>query len=167
MAENSRRKAARAMLTKHGYSVGGHLSPSEKSEVDHEIEKGVHEHEDHEHGGKKTRLHLKDGGSCEGMASGGRPDRAPRGGGKKDKKTEINIMVQPGKGDNVPVPVPAPHPPMAGPPPGGMPPRPPMPPGGAPPMPPGGAPGGMPPRPPGMKRGGRTGEGAGSRDDGY
>lgn len=166
MAEGHRSKKARELLTKHGYKAGGHLTPKEKSEVDHEIEKGVGEHEAHLHGGKKTRLHLKDGGSCEGMAGGGRPDRAARGGKKVRGKTEININVSPPAPPMMPPHPPMmipPHPPMAGPPPGaggppgmppgGMPPHPPM--GGPPGMPPG-APPGMPPRPPGMKSGGRT-----------
>lgn len=39
-----------------GYKRGG---------FEHEIEKAVHEHEDHEHAGHHTRLKLKDGGTVD------------------------------------------------------------------------------------------------------
>lgn len=159
MSEHSRRKKARDVLTRSGYSAGGHLGrKSDEGEGKHEIEesvkKGIAQHEAHDHKGeKRTRIHLRDGGVADGYASGGRPDKKPRG---KKGKTEVNVMVagqQPPQKVPVPVPVPAPHPPMAGPggPPPGMPP-------GAPPPGMGAMPPGMPQKPPGMlKAGGRAG----------
>ncbi len=149
MSEHSRRKMAREKLTRMGYSVGGHLSrKADEAEDKHQIEAGVKkaisQHENQEHGGKHSRIRLRDGGSAHGYASGGRPDKKPRKG-----KTEVNVMVagqQPPQKVPVPVPVPA-HPPMAAGPPG-------MPPGG-PPMagpPPGLRPQGIGP----MKDGGRA-----------
>lgn len=176
--EQHRRKKARDMLSRAGFAIGGHLGRHLDEREDEEkdkrmIEKAVREHEDHEHGGEHTRLHLADGGSAMGDAPMSRPDRSSRGkGGKSKPHTNINIVMSPNGGgeqqppQRVPVPVPVQRP--AGPPPmpppqgaGPMPPRPPMgpPPGGIPPpglaggMPPGGMPpGGMPMR----KDGGRA-----------
>lgn len=147
MSERVKRKNARALLTKSGYSVGGHLAKDKEM-----IGEAVREHESHMHAGKpKTRLKLASGGACEGMDTGGRADHKPRGGGKRGKKggTTVNVIVAHPHPKPMPVPVqvgagpggpgapPPPGPDMAGPGPGG-----PMPPGG-PPM--------------GAKKGGRTG----------
>ncbi len=139
-------------------------SPSDAAADVARVKKAFSEHDNQLHGGKTTRLHLRDGGCADGDSSAARLDRPGRArGGKAPKKahTNVNVIVASGgKGDAptpVPVPVPAagpPRPPM--PPPGGMPP-----PGaggppgmGGPPMggPPGMPPPGMGPRPmpPGM-----------------
>ena len=162
MSEHAKRKNARALLARSGYSAGGHLSPT----ISDGIKKAIHEHEEHLHpGAKPTRLKLKSGGCAEGYAPGGRLDKAPRK-GKGKANTKINVIVAPqsaphpmGMPSMGPPPMAAPPaaamphpaaPPMAGPPPGGMP-------GG---MPPGGASGGAPPqipmKPPGLKRGGKA-----------
>lgn len=161
MAEHERRKAARKRLSNSGYSIGGHLTKRPDEIADkHEISEGIHEHESGMHPGKKkTRLHLKNGGNCEGMAAGGRSDRKPRGGSKGKKGgTTVNVVVAHPHPKPVPVPVPV----------GGGPagPPPPMPPGamaGGPPVPPpdgGGA-------PMGAKKGGRTGYKNGGKTKAY
>jgi hypothetical protein len=152
--ENEGRKRARRLITGAGYKVGGHLA--EHSESDYEsdkrmVESAVRQHENHEHGGRHTKLKLAAGGSADGPMASNRADRSPRGKAGKGKTTHIAIVVNPGAAGPgagaapparpvpVPVPVHAPPPPMAGPPPGaGMPPpgampppRPPMPPPGA------------------------------------
>lgn len=178
MAEHSHTKRARGLLSRSGYASGGHLGSVHniaEGVAEHVVKKGLREHENAEHGGKHERLHLKEGGSCEGFAPGGRADRAPRASGGKSKgkggkgKTEINILVGKG-GQDGPLPgAMPPHPPMIPPgagmggPPPGMPPHPPMPPGAGPGGPPPGMPpGGMPPRPPGMKKGGKVKMNAGA-----
>ena len=156
MAEHEKRKNARALLTKSGYSkLGGHLTKRPDEIADkHEISEGIHQHEGARHKGQpKTRLKLRDGGNCEGMAAGGRSDRKPRGAKGKGKKggTTVNVIVAHPHPKPVPVPVPV----GAGAGPGGPPP-PGMPPGagpGGPPMPP--PDGGGPPM--GAKKGGRVG----------
>lgn len=156
MSEHSRRKKARDVLTRAGYKVGGHLARKAdevgKHEIEEGVKKGIREHENQEHGGKHSRIHLRDGGTADGMAGGGRPDKKPRGKGK----TTVNVMVAPqGGGASPPHPVPVPvpmKPPMgAGPgmPPGAPPPG--MPPAG---MPPGGPPPGLRPGMGPMKAGG-------------
>lgn len=147
MAEHERRKSARSLISRTGYKIGGHLTtrPDEIASK-HEISEGIHEHESARHKGKpKTRLHLKTGGNCEGMASGGRSDRKPRSGKGKKGGTTVNVVVAHPHPKPVPVPVPVGGPSVP-PPPGAM-----AGPGGPPPMPP---PEGGPPM--GAKSGGRT-----------
>lgn len=136
-----RRQSQKAHSAKlHRMAVGG--------EVKKAITKGVHEHENHEHGGRHTKIKLRTGGAVEGGKPKARLDRRAAGGrtgGKHGGKgTHVNVIVAP-PGKDRPVPVPM----GAG---AGMPPRPPMAPPGAPPpgsMPPPGMGGaGMPPRPP-------------------
>ena len=137
MAEHEKRKAARALMSRTGYSVGGHLSTHHKKyATKHDIVEAVAEHEGHLHKhDPKTRIKLASGGIAEGMKSKMRGDKKGRG------HTTVNVVManhphprpQP-----VPVPVPAGGPggapmgPMAG--------GPPMPPpgmagaGGPPPM---------------------------------
>mgnify|MGYP001604789523 CR=1 FL=1 len=174
-SESHRRKNARRVLAQAGYKAGGHLhheiSEREDEASDRKmISKAIEEHDDQLHGGKKTRLHLADGGSAMGDAPMSRPDRSARGSkGKGKAHTNINVIMAPGGGQQQPpqrVPVPVPMPPGAGAggPPPMPPPRPPMgpPPGAMPPglaggMPPGGPPGGgMPPGMPMRKVGGRA-----------
>lgn len=149
----------------------GTLTPAEderadkklaKRIADHEVERGIEEHDEQLHGGKKTRLHLADGGCAEGGRTHRRHDRPGRaagggmphlggkkGHGGKGHSSHVAVIVNPGQGPARPVPVPVPAAGIGG---GGMPPvaRPPMAPM-APPM-AGGAPGmGM--RPPGMMPG--------------
>lgn len=161
MADEARRRGAR-MLREGGY-VHSDVAADKKL-----IEKAIHEHENHEHGGVHTKLKLKTGGKVKGGAPKHRPDYRARGGGvhgptadqpddaqgndnarsararggrtKGPSKVIVNVNAAPEK-QPVPIPVPG-RPPMAGPPPGGA-----MPPGagGPPMMPPGAAPGGMPP----------------------
>lgn len=144
MAEHEKRKRARALLTKSGYAMGGHLSKRADEIADkHEITEAVHEHEGNMHPGKKkTRLRLRDGGAAEGMMAHSRSDRKPRGAKAKGKgHTTVNVVVAGQHPKPQPVPVPVPVPPDGG---GG-----PMPPpsvGGAPP----------PGMPMGAKRGGKT-----------
>lgn len=117
-------------------------SPSDAAADKAMITRAFAQHDKQLHGGKPTRLHLKDGGSAEGSANGSRLDRPGRArGGKmsKGKGNHVNVIVASGGGQDRPVPVPVPaagppHPPMM-PPPGA----------GAPPMGPGGPPMGMPP----------------------
>lgn len=166
MAEHSRRKAARKLLSKSGYRTGGHFTAKEDESQDRKmiaaalkkdeakdkamIREAINEHDDQLHGGKKTRLKLKDGGMAMGMEPKSRGDRKSRG--KKPGKTIVNVVVGAEK-PNAPMPAPmmAPHPMM--PPPAGvpapMPPHPMMPPmAGRPPMP------GMPPQM--AKKGGKV-----------
>lgn len=124
-----------------GFSEASKSTPATKGEVI----KAVHEHETQEHGGKHSKLKLKDGGCATGGKPESRPDKKPRlAKGGKSPHTKINIMVAPGKGDAAPMPTAG-----AAIPPPQMPPRPPMAPGVAPPM--------MAPgmRPPTMKTGGK------------
>lgn len=145
MSEHSRRKKARDVLTRSGYKIGGHLARKAdevgKHEIEEGVKKGIREHENQEHGGKHSRIHLREGGSVDGMAGGGRPDKKSKGKGK----TTVNVMVAPqgGGGGPHPVPVPVPMKPPMPAPPG---------PGVAPPPMPGGA-GMMPGGPPGLKPG--------------
>jgi hypothetical protein len=130
------------MLSGAGYKSGGHFA-----------KEAVSQHETHDHPGKqKTKIKFSSGGSVDGMDSGGRADRAPRGRGKvkgKGGKTVVNVlnMQHPGAGGGLPPGAPPPRPPM--PPPGAM--------AGGPPPPMGGPPPGLPPGGP-MKRGGRASE---------
>jgi hypothetical protein len=164
MSEHAKRKNARALLARSGYSAGGHLSPT----ISDGIKKAIHEHEAALHHGKpETRLKLKSGGCAEGYAPGGRLDKAPRK-GKGKASTKVNVIVAPQ--------APAPHP--MGLPPMGAPPAaaPPMVHPAAPPMagPPGGMPLGAPPagvpqlpmKPPGLKKGGKAPKMTGSAGNG-
>ena len=164
MSEHAKRKNARAMLARSGYSSGGHLSPT----ISDGIKKAIHEHEEHLHpDAKPTRVKLKSGGCAEGYAPGGRLDKAPRK-GKGKANTKINVIVAP-QGGGAPPPHPMPMPSMGPPPSAGAPPSPhPAPPMAGPPaggMPGGQMPGGAPPgaapqipmNPPGLKRGGKAG----------
>lgn len=130
-------------------------SPSDEAADKKMIKRAFGEHDTQLHGGKRTKLELRDGGHCEGGRSAPRMDRPGRarggkmGKGKKGGST-VNVIVASGKGEDRPVPVPVP---AAG---GAPPPRPPMPPPGA--MGPGGPPMGGPPGmgggpPPGMMGG--------------
>lgn len=143
MAEHTRRKAARAKLSKMGYAqVGGHMKDHPDEAEDKKlIKKEV----------AKARIKLKSGGAAEGNEPKPRADRMSRGGKSKGHKgghTTVNVVVagQHPKPVPVPVPKPVPVPVAAGPGAGGPPPEPmPMPPGqdpNAPPM--------------GLKRGGRA-----------
>lgn len=114
-------------------------SPSDATADKARIRRAFDEHDTQLHGGKKTRLELRDGGCAEGGRTAPRMDRPGRArGGKtggKKAHTNVNVIVASGGKDRpVPVPVPAA---------GGVPPRPPMPPPGA--MGPGGPPMGGPP----------------------
>ncbi len=137
---------ATKLLRAHGYRVGGEVSHRDPDAAEDKrmVEKAVHQHEKHEHGGNLTKLKLKTGGAVHGEHSAARPDKRARGGPAGGKKgTTVNVVVA--------------HPPGAG---AGMPPRPMMPPAAAavpagPPMP--GAPGMVPaprPMPPPMPVGG-------------
>lgn len=144
MAEHTRRKAARAKLSKMGYAqVGGHMKDHPDEAEDKKlIKKEV----------AKARIKLKTGGAAEGDEPKHRADRMSRGGKSKGHKgghTTVNVVVAGQHPKPVPVPVPKPVPvpvdPNAiaagGPPPGAGP----MPPGqdpNAPPL--------------GLKRGGRA-----------
>lgn len=145
MSERHKRKNARKMLTGAGYKSGGHLASEKKM-----IGEAIREHDDQQHGGKKTRLRLRDGGCADGGMPKARADRKGRGmkGGKAHTTVNVVVAGHPGGGGGQPVPVPVPKPipvPVnagAG--------GPPMPPGG------GGMPGAGPMPPPGLKRGGRA-----------
>jgi len=143
VSEPSKRKKARHVLTRAGYKVGGHLdAKQDKREIDSEIRKAFTEHDNQLHGGKKTRLRLKDGGCAEGGAPKSRADRKGRG----KAHTTVNVVVAGSHPRPQPVPVPVPA--------GGSAPQGAMPPGAGPggPIPPGA--GGPPPG--GFKKGGRT-----------
>lgn len=144
------RSLARQAKSDHSSRIASRRgeSPSDAAADKARIERAISQHDSQLHGGKKTRLHLKDGGCAEGSASASRLDRPGRarggispfgGGGKKKSKSgkgnTVNVIVASGGGEKerpVPIPVPA----------AGPPPRPPMPPPG--PMGPGGPPGGPP-----------------------
>jgi hypothetical protein len=137
-------------VMKSGEYSTGKQNKGVKSAIKKAVEEGVHQHEKHDHPGKKiTQLKLKDGGAAHGEKSHERLDKHARGGKTKGSHVHVNVVVP--QGGNKPMIPPSMPPAMA---PSMPPPRPPMPPmaGGAPPM--GGAPGGMPMRPPGMKKGG-------------
>lgn len=156
MAEHEKRKRARDMLSRGGYSAGGHLSKhTDKNASKHEIVDAVHEHEGALHkGSPKTRIRLRDGGLAAGGMARPRGDRKSRG-GKGKGHTTVNVVVGHGGSQPHPVPIPVPVPPGNGMPPGG-PPMPPDPTMGAV---PGGLAGAGPGGPPipGQKHGGRTG----------
>lgn len=159
--ESARRKTAREHLHRAGYKTGGAFS-KDRTEDRADIERGVHEHEDHLHGGKHTRLKLKDGGMAMGGLPRPRGDKATRG-KKGGNKVTVNVIHagggnEPGAPPAQPMGVPARPPVPAGPPPPQARPMMPPPGGGGLGMPPGG----MPQRPPGMKRGGRVELKAGS-----
>jgi hypothetical protein len=151
--EGQKRKRARRVLTSTGYKVGGHLSAKSDEASDRRmVESGIHQHENHEHGGRHTKLKLADGGSADGDAARMRGDKGHRGKSTgKSGKTHVNILIAPqgdkgGADGGLPTAPPVPPRPMPPPPvmpPGGPPPGAGMPPGGPPGMPPGG----MPPRP--------------------
>lgn len=124
MSERHKRKNAREMLSKAGYKSGGHFG---NKMIGEEVRKGVGEHEENMHPGKKhTKLKLKDGGSVQSAAFGARVHK-PRGMHKgKKSHTTVNVVVGAGKQPG-PIPVPVGGPSMgAPPPPGGMPGMPPQ-----------------------------------------
>jgi hypothetical protein len=147
--EGKHRKKARALLVKHGYRVGGHVTTAEAK---NDAIRAVHAHERQDHKGKPlTKIKLKRGGAASGERPAARADKPRRAAGGRNKKAGTKVVIVNAGGAQphpqpvpVPVPTPAGAPPMAA--------RPPMAP------PPGGMPGGMPMRPPGQKRGGRTEE---------
>jgi hypothetical protein len=141
--ERPGRKNARAIVSRAGYRIGGHLRFANGGAADDEedkgfVRKGVGQHEGAMHKGEpKTKLRLQTGGNAYGMTVPQRGDRAARG------RSNVNIFVSGGGQPQVQAPGAAPIP---------MPPgAPPMPPG-APPMPPPGAPPGAGPMPPGGLR---------------
>lgn len=165
-----------------GYKAGGAIHAD--AEQDRKmITKGVHQHEDHEHGGKHTDLHLRGGGMVKGAHGHIRADRYARGGRSKSGAGKVNIVIATGGGEGerqmafnqgaqvgsklgAARPAMMPPPGAAPPPPGAIPPRPGMPPGGMPAGLPGPLAGGAPVAPPGggammppprgpMQRGGR------------
>ena len=161
-----RQAKAHAMIARTGHSAvrarGGHAGHEDFAADAKMISSAVHQHEDHEHGGKHTKLRFKSGGAVEGHAAHHHLGKRARGGPAGKKSTHVNVIVAPQGGmhpamPGMPAAGMAPRPPVAAPAPAMAPPRPPMAPPGAgmgPPgagmMPPGG---GM--RPPGMmKRGG-------------
>jgi hypothetical protein len=151
--EGKGRKKARALLARHGYRVGGHVTTAEAK---NDAIRAVHQHERADHPSKPlTKIKLKRGGSAGGARPANRADKPSRRarGGANRKREGTKVIVVNGGGQQPPQRVPVPVP--AGPPPGAAmpPPRPPMPPPGAA---PGGMPPGMPPRPPMAKRGGTT-----------
>lgn len=99
-----KQRHAEEHVKKAGYASGGHVS--DESQDRKMITKAVHEHEEHDHPGKKeTKLKIKAGGKVHGMKPKERMDRRARGGetsehkgGKKGGHTHINIMV--GKPDD-------------------------------------------------------------------
>jgi hypothetical protein len=144
MSEHAKRKAARRLLSRSGYRVGGNIGDKK---IGAEIKEAVHEHESNMHKGKKpTRIKLKDGGLAKGGVPKVRADKPMRGSkmaGHSKPHVAVNVINTGGSG--------IPHPPAM--------PRPMGPPMGAPPPGPGaGIAGGMPPGGPpmGVKTGGRT-----------
>ena len=153
---------AHGMIARTGNKMarGGRAHP-DKMEDEALIRKALNEHDEQQHGGKKTKLKFASGGGIEGEGAKHHMGKRARGGhAGKGGKHVTNVIVAPQGGGGM-------HPPMAPPPamqaaprpaPPPMPPRPAAPPPSAPPpgaMPPGagGPPMGM--RPPGaMKRGG-------------
>lgn len=98
MSEHSKRKKARAMLSKAGYAkVGGHLSHPDEAQDKALIKREVK--------ASALRNKLKDGGCAEGGMTKSRADRKGRGKGH----TTVNVVVagQHPKPQPVPVPVPA------------------------------------------------------------
>lgn len=150
MAEHKHTKRARFVLNRAGYKVGGHLADKgDEAEDKKMISKAFTEHDDQLHGGKRTKLALRDGGCATGGMPPMRGDHKPRGhkGKGKGHKTVVNVVVGRGGGDKQPMPIPVPMPPPGA----GMGP-------GGPPIPPPGpmaGPGGPPPGLLGQKHGGR------------
>lgn len=69
-------------------------SPSDASSDKARIERAISQHDSQLHGGKKTKLNLKDGGSCEGGKSGRRLDRPGRAdGGSADSPMNTAVMA--------------------------------------------------------------------------
>lgn len=171
-AANLIESAGYGSVHKHLAAGGEHSDFAEDAKM---IKSAFEQHDKQLHGGKKTRLHFRDGGHAEGGMAEDRLDRRPRradgggagkGGKGKDAKhrpsSQVNVVIsphsgQPGMGGPMAMgtpPMPPPHPPMmAAPPPGAPPMPPPHPPMG---MPPGAGPGMPPPGmvPPGMPPGG-------------
>lgn len=140
---------ARKLMSHTGYARGGSVHSDAKEDA-RMIERGVGQHEAHDHPGKpKTKLHLGDGvGGEKGRTHLAKRARGGATHGKhKGHSTKVNVIVAPQGGGAPPAmpPRPAMPPPGAGAPPG-MPPPGMMPPGG-PPRPPMAPPGGgmMPP----------------------
>ncbi len=172
--KESRDRASR-VVNGAGYAMGGKLGPA-GSDIESDvkmIKSGISQHENQEHGGKHSRIKLRDGGFAGGGMAPGRSDQKPRS-GKKHQGPQINVVVAghpPAAAAPPMMPPPRPAPVMMPPkPPAGPPPGPPGPPGpGGPPgglgagpgmMPPGAPPpGAMPPRPMGIKTGGNVGRG--------
>lgn len=132
---------AHRLMRHAGYARGGAVHDDAKNDA-RMIERGVHQHEAHDHkGAAKTKLHLGDG--VDGEKGRTHLAKRARGGATHGKKhhggTKVNVIVAP-QGGGAPMPAPprpampppgAPPPGMA--PPGMMPPRPGMPPPGMPP----------------------------------
>lgn len=159
MKENSKRKKARALLSRSGYKTGGHVKHSDEAEDKSLIKKEVKP--------SALKKKLADGGCADGGNPKPRADRLKRGGrakhhGKKPSHTQVNVIVGHGGQKAVPVPKPVPVPvPVGGP--GGAGPMA-GPPGGAP-MPPPDQSGGMGgPGPMGLKKGGRAKRSMGGND---
>jgi hypothetical protein len=78
MSIHSRVRAGRQKEAEHHMKRSGH--GGDKAQDAKMVAKGVHEHEDHLHGGKRTKLKLRHGGAVQGKAPKHRLDKKPRGG---------------------------------------------------------------------------------------
>ena len=156
---DNRHERAHKMIERTGHKMArGGPAHSDAKQDESLIRKAIEEHEDHEHGGKHTKLKFKAGGAVEGEHARHHMGKRARGGrAGKGGKHVTNVIVAPqgggAPGGGMRPPMPPPQA-MQAPPPRPAAPPPPPPPQGAMPQGAGGPPmGGM--RPPGaMKRGG-------------
>lgn len=80
---------AKSVLRGAGYARGGGVSPLRAKKI---ADKEVHEHEKHDHTGKKETK-LKHGGKIDGKKSHTRADKYARGGSVPRGHTKVNINV--------------------------------------------------------------------------
>jgi hypothetical protein len=91
------------MLSRGGYSAGECAKKdggSVRAEAEKLVKRGVAEHENHEHGGKHTKLRLKAGGEVHGKKAHERPDRRARGGSHDDDDADDKLTSHMPEGDS-------------------------------------------------------------------
>jgi hypothetical protein len=97
-ARSENRAKAHSLISRTGHRHLAHGGRVDEAEDKKMITKAVHEHEDHEHGGKHTKLKLRDGGHTDGHEGKKHLAKRARGGGMKHKggkSTKVQVIVAP------------------------------------------------------------------------
>lgn len=97
-ARHEDHRRANELVRKTGYRHLAHGGRVDEDEAEDKamITKAVHEHEDHEHGGERTKLKLKHGGEAEGHKARHHLAKRARGGkAGHGKNTKVQVIVAP------------------------------------------------------------------------